>query len=245
MFDVLGKYQASLFVKSTEIVPSPDVISTLLKMFSDKELLPSTFQEIGPQSLTPQVRLRLNSQNNEWGINFATNRIDIEKNPVLPGGKNLGDLRDFVKDVKDFFSRILGQYKKKGNRLSLITAGMLCEMTEEQLSGIYTKLFRPLPFYEETMPFEWNQRCASKYEKQIGSEIEQLNVITNISRIKGQFVDLERVTQFDRIEVTFDINTAAENDENRFNIEMFDEFLFSAIDVRSRILEQIRGVVNG
>jgi hypothetical protein len=87
-------------------------------MFRDKGLLPTTFQQLGPQSPTPLVRLRLNSQNKEWVINFASHRIDIEKNPVLAAGKNMGDVEEFAKDANDFFSRILGYLKKRGQSKS-------------------------------------------------------------------------------------------------------------------------------
>ena len=65
MFDMIGRYQTSLFVNASEIIPSPEIISTLLDMFRDKGLLPTTFQEIGPQSVASIVRLQLNSPNNE------------------------------------------------------------------------------------------------------------------------------------------------------------------------------------
>lgn len=245
MFDILEKYRAIFFAKAVEIVPSPDVISTLLNMFSDKGLLPTTFQEIGPQSRVPLVRLRLNSPNNEWGINFASDHIDIEKNLTLAAARNMGDVADFTKDAKAFFSRILEQFKKKGHRLAIITTGMLQEMTDKQLSNIFTKLFRPLPFYKRAMPFEWNARCVSKSTKLIGEASESINVITSINRIQGQLSEPDRVTQFDRIQVAFDINTAAENDDNRFTAESFKDFFDSALQVRSEILDQIQGIVNG
>lgn len=243
MFDILERYQASFFVKATDIIPSPEVISILLNMFSDKGFLPTTFQEIGLQSPSPQVRLRLNSKNNEWGINFASHRIDIEKNPVVAAGKNVGDVETFVKETKDFFSRILGHFRKKGHRLSIITSGMLKEMTHKELLEVYTKLFRPLPFYEQNMPFEWKCRSVAKSEKHI-KKTGPLNVITNINRVKGKLFDpTNYAPEFERIEVSFDINTIPENEDARFNAESFNDFFSSALDIRSDILNQIRKVI--
>jgi hypothetical protein len=62
MFDVIGKYQASIFGNLADIYPTPEVISKLLMLFKDKNLLPSTFQEISVHTLRPQMRLRLSSQ---------------------------------------------------------------------------------------------------------------------------------------------------------------------------------------
>lgn len=242
MFDILGKYQASFFVNATDIIPSPEIISALLNMFSDKGFLPTTFQEIGPQGLSPQARLRLNSENNEWGINFASHRINIEKTLVVAGRK-IGDVETFAKDAKDFFSRILGHFNKRGHRLSIVTSGVLQEMTHEQLAEIYTKLFQPIPFYEQAIPFEWNSKSASRSEMHIGESLEPINVITGINRVSGQLAESTSVTKFDRILVAFDINTRAENDDNRFTAESLNDFFANALQVRSAILDQIRSIV--
>ena len=150
----------------------------------------------------------------------------------------------FAEDTKDFFSRILRHFKKKGHRLSILTSGVLREMTHEQLLKIYAKLFRSLPFYEQAIPFEWNYRCVSKSEIQIGEASEQINVITSINRIKGQILEPSSVKQFERIEVGFDINTIAENKDNRFTAESFKDFFDSALRTRYEILNQIRDIVN-
>lgn len=245
MFDILGRYQASLFLKASEIVPSPDVISPLLNMFRDKGFLPTTFQEIGPQSPAPQVRLRLNSPNNEWGINFASRRIDIEKNPVVAAGKNIGEVRVFADEVIDFLGRILGHFNKKGHRLSIITSGMLREMSHDRLDSIRKKVFRPLPFYEQTLPFEWNSRSAARSAINIENHDEKINVITSINRVRGQFMEPQRVMPFDRIEVAFDINTLAEEDADRFSVESLKEFFEGTLNVRATIIEEIKEMIDG
>lgn len=244
MFDILDKYQASLFLNASEIVPSPDVISALLNIFRDKGFVPTTFQEIGPQSPTPRVRLRLNSPNNEWGINFATHRLDIEKNPVVAAGKNIGKINAFVDDVIDFIGRILSHFNKKGRRLSIITSGMLKEMSNERLDSIYNKLFRPLPFYRQTLPFEWNYRSAVRSVIKIDNYDEEINVITSINRVRGQLMEPQHITKFDRIQVAFDINTLAEKDTDRFSVESLKEFFEGALNVRTKIIKEIKEMID-
>ena len=245
MFDIFGRYQASIFLRASEIVPSPDVISPLLNIFRDKGFLPTTFQEIGPQSPAPQVRLRLNSPNNEWGINFASHRIDIEKNPVLAAGKNIGEIEVFVDEVIDFIGRILGHFNKKGHRLSIITSGMLREMSHDRLDSIYNKLFCPLPFYKQILPFEWNSRSATQSAINLENHDEKINVITSINRVRGQLIEPQRVMQFDRIEVGFDINTLAEENTDRFSVESLKEFFEGALNVRATIIEEIKETIDG
>ena len=245
MFDILGRYQASLFLKASGIVPSPDVISPLLNIFRDKGFLPTTFQEIGPQSPALQVRLRLNSPNNEWGINFASHSIDIEKNPVVAAGKNIGKVEVFVDEVIDFIGRILGHFNKKGHRLSIITSGMLREMSHDRLDLIHNKVFRPMPFYEQTLPFEWNSRSVAQSAINIENHDEKINVITSINRVRGQSIEPQRVMQFDRIQVAFDINTLAEEDTDRFSVESLKEFFEGALNIRATIIEEIKEIIDG
>jgi hypothetical protein len=89
MIDIKAKYQTNVFGNLADIAPSPEIISKLLMLFRDKNLLPSTFQEISPFSSGPQARLRLSSSNDEWNVNFASHRIDIEINSTDPKGQNL------------------------------------------------------------------------------------------------------------------------------------------------------------
>jgi hypothetical protein len=215
----------------------------LLEIFKDKGLLPTTFQEIGPNSPATQVRLRLNSPNNEWAINFASRRIDVEKNPVEAAGKNMGDVDVFINDVIDFMTRILERFPKKGNRLSIITSGMLREMKEKRLDSIYEKLFRPLPFYSNPLPFEWNHRTVTRRGVKIEGIDEQINVITNINRVRGNLMEPGHILPFDRIEIGFDINTLAEEDANRFSINSMKEFMEHALIIRNDIAREIEGII--
>ena len=206
--------------------------------------MPNTFQEISPQSPSPQLRLRLNSQNNEWGINFANYRIDIEKNPVTANGNNIGNTKDFIDEATDFISRILNHFNKEGHRVSLITSGFLQQMSDEQLDSIYNKLFNPLPFYNEEKSFEWNYRSVAHSTITIEDHDEKINVITNINRVRGQLAVPQGITVFDRIEVMFDINTIAEEDKKRFSATSLKDFFENALDVRDTILNQIGVIIN-
>lgn len=234
MFDILGKYQGSVFVNLEEIVPSPDIISNLVGLFREENLLPSTFQEISKSGI--QTRIRLSSLNNEWAVNFGTDRINIEKNPLDPKGGNIGRIEDFVEYVCKLFNLFLNQYKKKGNRISLITGGLLKEMTKKQLNEVFKKLFNPIAFYESNPPFEWRSRIAADIMADFNENKEALNVITDINRVRGQIMQPTTIMDFDRIEINFDINTKAENKETRFIMELINSFYINAIDIRKEIL---------
>jgi len=239
MFDIIGKYQASVFGNLADIGPSPEIISKLLMLFSDKNLLPGTFTEISAQIPQPQTRLRLSSQNNEWNLNFATHRLDIEKNATYPKGQNLGTVEEFAEQAHEFFNRILTEFKKKGNRIALITSGLLKEMPEEKLADIYDKLFKPIPFYGDNSPFEWNTRSVARKTLEINGIQEPINVITNINRVRGQLMQPSNILEFDRIEIGFDINTIQENQETRFSVGAIESFFSGANVIRNQILKDL------
>jgi len=244
MFDIIGKYQASVFGNLADISPSPELISKLLMLFKDKNLLPSTFQEISVHTPRPQTRLRLSSQNNEWNLNFATRRLDIEKNATDPKGQNLGTAEEFAEQAHDLFNRILTEFKKKGNRISLITSGLLKEMPEEKLADIYDRLFNPIPFYGDNPPFEWNTRYVARKTLEINGIQESINVITDINRVRGQLMQPNNILEFDRIEIGFDINTIQENQETRFSVDAIESFFSGANEIRNHILEDLEGFLD-
>ncbi len=239
MFDIIGKYQASVFGNLADISPSPELISKLLMMFKDKNLLPSTFQEISVHTPQPQTRLRLSSQNNEWTLNFATHRLNIEKNATDPKGQNLGTTEEFAEQAHELFNRILTEFKKKGNRISLITSGLLKEMPQEKLADIYDKLFKPIPFYGDNPPFEWNTRSVARMTLEINGIQESINVITDINRVRGQLMQPDNILEFDRIGIGFDINTIQENQETRFSVDAFESFFSGANEIRNQILKDL------
>lgn len=244
MFDVGQKYQASIFGNFADILPSPDVISKMLGLFRDKNLLPGTFHEISTHSVGPQLRLRLSSQNNEWNVNFATHRMDVEKNPTELQGQNLGNIDEFSAEANVFFSRILTEFNRKANRITLISSGLLRQMTPEKMEDLYNRLFKPIDFYKTIPPFEWNSRYASSVLFTISGTSEPVNAITSINRVRGRLVDSGTVISFDRIQIGFDINTIQENKETRFDNVSLEQFFVEAATLRTRILSELEVLFN-
>jgi hypothetical protein len=245
MFDIIARYQASLFGNFEDIRPSPEIISKLLMLFRDKKLLPNTFQEISANAPGPQTRLRLSSENNQWNLNFATNRLDIEQIPRTDTKeKDIGTVEEFVKQACELFSRVLTEFKRRGNRISLITSGLLKEMSEEQLADIYNRLFKTIPFYHDNHAFEWNSRSVAKLPTVIGELEESINVITQINRVRGKTLAPIDAIEFDRIQIAFDINTIQENKETRFKIETVELFLSEANKIHNNLLKELLEFLN-
>ncbi|HDJ89351.1 MAG TPA: hypothetical protein ENG40_01485 [Thermoprotei archaeon] len=244
MIEVRTKYQTSIFGNFKDIMPTSEIIKKLLDLFSDKNFLPSTFQELSPGLEGPQTRIQLVTLNNEWIIHFATHRIDIEqKNPTLAEDKT-EYLKSFIQESLEIFKRILEAFRKRSNRLSLVTGGLLKEMSEDKLKRIYILFYKPIDFYKTNPPFEWNSRHVSRIKRAIGEIEEEINIITNIDRLKGGMIKDNQHIPFDRIGIGFDINTAGENDNLRFGFEEISLFYDLCIEIRDNILQDIKERLN-
>ncbi len=246
MIDIRQKYQASLFVDAKDITPSTENVMALLETFRDKGFLPSVIQDFtpgNPPTLAP--KLQLVTQDNEWSLSFAGNKIDVEKNPTNLTGGNLGDLESFSSDTRVFAQRLLERFKKKAQRLSLVAAYLLGEMTDSRFKDVYSRLFRPPPFCVQSPPFEWNWRSVSRVPLVPPDSEEALNVNLIINRVQGQFNTPKGVMPFDRIQLVFDINTLSDNQEYRFDMAGIDAFYARALGLHKELLPQVAELING
>lgn len=245
MIDIKLKYQAGIFVNAEDILPTPDIITSFLQIFRADNLIPNTFQELNPNNPKSQVRLRLSTPNNEWAIAFATNRIDVTKNPTDPKGSNLGTPDDFCSNAIGFFTKIVNQFPKKANRLALITTQLLEEMTEDKLSSVYTKLFDSPKFYKDNPPYEWNWRAVSEIPVQISDLKDKINVITIINRVQGDMTYPEGMTVFDRLLLSLDINTSRKLTESRFDITHIKDYFQQVHKIHESLSSQIMEYIDG
>ena len=244
MIDIKLKYEASIFVNAEDIIPSPDIISPLMETFRDKALIPGTFQQIGPSTPAPTMRLRLSTSNNEWMISFPTHRIDIDKNPTNPVGSNLGEVADFCLNATDLFERILKIHNKRANRLGLNSTSLLQEMTPSQLDNVHSKLFISPQFYKDNSPFEWNWRSVTDYPIKILSLEDRLNVITVINRVRGDITDKSGTRRIDRIQFVLDINTTDQNNDYRFELSHIKDYFPKVAELHNKLSTDIQEYIN-
>ena len=228
MIDMKMKYQATIFGNFNDIEPTPDNIKTLVDLFRDKALIPGVINEFRATVQTPiptrRARIRCASANGEWAIEFLSNRIQIVKQATETHGANLGDLDAFCSDASYLFEQITSEFKKKANRIALVTDFLLKAMTKKTLSEIYLKLFNAPEFYVENPPFEWNWRTASRIPIKLEELDETLNIIVTINRSDGEFQAKGEIMPFDGIQLGFDINTVPDNKEHRFDSRKIASF---------------------
>ncbi len=89
MVDIKLKYQGSLFLDISWLKPEGSSIKSLMDLFADYELIPTTFTEAVPEHPVRSQRLMLTSSDTGIQIVFASNRIDIVKFPTDLSGNNI------------------------------------------------------------------------------------------------------------------------------------------------------------
>lgn len=251
--------QVSFFCDLNTFKPSADTITPLMSAFRDRNLLPTTYQEmrlmlgkvIGPGAGTeppfvPKSRLRLASPDNGWVVDFDSHRITIDWNTAAQEEAQTGtDVHGFVNDAIEMMTKIESLFPLTGNRMALVTRGVLRDLPEEVLQAFHGRLFKSVEYYEQHKPVEWTHRNVARRNVLVNSADEQLNVITGIKRIQGIFQASGKATPFDGVEIHFDINTFQENTKPRFHCDQLKEFLEIAADLRRDILKQLESLLDG
>ncbi|GAF85172.1 unnamed protein product, partial [marine sediment metagenome] len=136
-------------------------------------------------------------------------------------------------------SRILGIHTVPGTRLALVTKNLLDITQPDELNAAYTRLLKPLPYYVEFLPHEWQSRSVTRVTALLDGREEAVNVITVLARIQGEFGSPEGVQEFDSVSVEFDINTYQRIKEPRFSSASLGSFLKFAVELRERLLKEI------
>ena len=242
------EYQAIIFGNFNDIEPTPDNTRMLIDLFKDKALIPGViyeFRTTAPAAIPARrARIRCASANGEWAIEFLSNRIRIEKRAIETHGANLGDLNAFCSDASYLFRQITSAFKKKANRIALVTYFVLEKMTEETLSQTYLRLFKTPEFYKENPPFEWDWRTASRNSIKLEELDENLNVIVMVNRSYGEFQAKGEVTPFDGIQLNLDINTVPDNQELRFDDHNIASFYDQVSKLHDNLCNEVTEFVN-
>lgn len=231
------KYQAAIFVKAEDISPVPDTLTYFISELSDKQLIPGTFQEIGPSG--PLNRFFLKDSEGIWNLEFSSNRIDIIKTNVNIGVTNMGDVSDFQSDLNKFIDIIFEKFPRKANRIAFIVTHILYEIDQSEFSTIFTKNLNPVTIYRDNEPLDWGTRMASRISKEFNERTEQHNVITEINRLKGNLNINSTVKNIDRLQIKLDINTFQGNNDFRFNVEDLKAYFTEALSWEDDLRNQL------
>ena len=104
----------------------------------------------------------------------------------------------------------------------------------------------PLKYYEQNKPSEWSFRTVAQADVSLLENAERANVITELSRTKGlMLLQNNQVKEFHGLELSFDINTEAQNTAQRFDEVSIQEFFKFATHVREDVINNVEMRLNG
>jgi len=244
-------FKLMFFTDLSDIKATPEAFPPLLSLFSDVGLLPSTIQEVRRRTV-PNLRPRLSSPNGEWQVIFGSDRISIVKSLTDPTGSNMGTPQEFVANANGFLGRLLDRFPRKATRLALITEEFLMDIPDQELEASYELFLRPLSLHKKALVSEWKARSSARVELEITGHQETLNVITDVSRARGELAarvrsegaERDEVQGFDGIRVEFDINTFQDRVDQRFDLESMKDFSAKALDLRAGLFEEVRNAIS-
>lgn len=237
-------YQVNIFGDFSHVDVSPENIYKIMTLFRDYNLVPNNFQEFNPTiNPSPVVRPSFSSINGEWIIEIASSRLKIQQNSISATSINTSEILSFIEKTAQMIELFLSEFPVNSHRVSLASKTLFSSISEERLNDIYPMLTNAIPFYQESVPFEWNMRSVGRVNYELNGNPESINVISDISRVQGEMVQNNQVSEFDRIGIDFDINTLAENQTGRFNYSPIHEFLIASAKTRDEIMKQVELII--
>ena len=237
MFDTAILYQAGFYASLDELNANASLMVELTKAFSEYGFIPSNSRLVNldqPQHFI--LRPKLISEGQEWEIDFEPGRFLIKSNRT-PNIECCSS-EEFQTKATKFLEILTTLFPYEGTRLSFVAKGLLSQI-ESDLLNKFNCSGRLMAFYKNHSPVEWISRQNSRLDIHIMDYNEQINVITELSRIQGLIVKEEIETPIDRVQVLFDINTVAGNRTPRFHFAEFDAFISSSISKAKEILCEI------
>lgn len=228
---IILQLQLSAFC-NTYIEPTQENITTLMakiKEVSDIDFLPNivTLQNIniqhGPEPIAkiePVPSIAFITTPKAAQITCFKERIDcgfkLEENNQDTASEKL------ILSI-NLLALIMRQYNIFSNRLALNVDFFSVPCTGK--TRFEKEMIKFLPFYDNKELKEWGTRCNSAFSIKINDKTEDLNVITEMSKLIGEHSENPEIRET-RILCHVDINTIVEKGDFRFNnndIQSFGE----------------------
>ncbi|MFY7665981.1 hypothetical protein [Flavobacterium sp.] len=236
MIDINLRFQLALFGNYEDISPKPDTLKYLIDAFADRELIPTTVQELDlVNPLNPINRLSLKSTDEVWSIDFGADRIDIQKNNKDIGVVTMGDFKEFLEEAKIIVELIDKRFPKKHNRLAVVSRYLLKKMTSKEMSELFYKNVNTIEIFKVNEPIEWNNRVVTRVKKKISENEEIINIVADFNRIKGNLFINSNNEIIDRAELRFDINTYQGTTDFRFEFKDLISFVDQAASIEDKL----------
>jgi hypothetical protein len=238
-----NSYGVKFFGKFNDIDINSDPVWELMNDLRGLRLLPTSFYELNAnnEGITPISRPAFTSTENDFIVEIGSEFINIQKTNK---DSSVGEISAFKDSSLFVLDKIISRFNKRGTRVALTSTGLI-EIDQSKLEDAYTKFITPIKYYEDNKPFEWSSRSISHDTYQLNGNEEKINIVTDIGRLQGRSIKSGIPTPFDKLSLSFDINTVPQLTESRLDTKSVEDFLNNAIESRKQILSQVELVLNG
>jgi hypothetical protein len=246
MIEFRPYYQFGYFLPHG-ILPEPETSVQLTGDFAPLGMIPSTVQgtmfAIGSNpgiNMVPQLQFITPFKN--LTIDFEPNRyliqmIDVPNYP-------LPTFEVFYHKVQEIIAILERRITVKASRMSFVTTGLYRRMPELEIAQAHSNLF-VLPEQINGRSFvEWNNRQVYREKRRINTRDELENIIMTINRVQIDKHPDERLSEYKGIEITFDINTYQDNNEQRFTSNDIIPFLMDAASIKEELETSIGKIIS-
>ena len=233
------KYQVSLFGIFQEIIPNSENMKFFIEKFSDKNLIPSQYNEISVSidaknnensNNTILQRLRLSTSNNMWDIRINTDRIDINFTNSNIGFVEMPQLESFSEDVIDIIAILNSKFNKKFSRIGVVTQTVVNDINKEKNRNNFLKSDK---LFSDKEIVDWSFRDSTKTTI---ANNEVVNVVRDVRWFKTNKMTMNNIIQsFEGIVYTIDINSLVEIKEFRFDQDLVSKFILETVALENKI----------
>jgi hypothetical protein len=229
------------------IFAKPETVAQLTGDFTPLGMIPSTVQgsmfAIGSEpgiNMVPQLQFMTPFKN--LTIDFALDRyviqmIDVPNYP-LPA------YEVFYNTAQEIIAILEKIKKMKAARMSFLTTGLYRKMQDSEITQAHSNLF-VLPEQLNGHPFvEWNGRQVYREKRKINTRDELINIIMNINKLQIAQHPNKRLSEYNGIEISLDINTYQGNNEQRFTADDVIPFLKDAANIREDLEVSVEKIIS-
>lgn len=233
-------YQISVIGNFEYITPSSEYIRFFIAKFSNKNLIPTQFEESQvtlswgkePQKNSTS-RVRLSDPEQNWDIKFFKDKVLITFS-IQFENDNPKTKEDFISEACEYLSLLQEILKIPANRLGFVTYYLI---TDFDRSLVPPKNSTIIKSFQNTNFITYKSKMASRSEIKGDNYNEPINMLYDI-----EFADSLRrgsdIFEFNGLSLLIDINTLEENEPFRFNVDDIIKFLNNAVLIETDILSE-------
>jgi hypothetical protein len=231
-FDTPLRFLARTYYKAPPKVQSTSLMSALSQALGVSEFNMEAVTGIDIPSGLRHKGTRLVAL--PWILTMSHESIDLEQH-FQPGTP--ANYSEFAEKAASVFEIVANSASDSAIRVACVHEGLISSRDSSSLAKLGNRLLNPPKLLEN--PFEWDWRCATKVDRDVGGKSEVTNVVATVKRTSGSVAG----QAFDGIFVSLDVNTAPENALPRFEGDRIKHFFVESNSWFSELGNSIAAII--